>query len=384
MTFLSLPVVVSCLLLVAGRCAAFSTSAPQNRFLQRTTAPSSSSFLLQATATTTSYSNTRTELPDSLQDAAERAAQATTAYAQATGGPSSSSALAARCRVDFDTRMGDETYTLLKTSTEFMQNFVSALSYAMIPKLVEYRQAEIMAKVKQASQDEDNDKEDRVDKDSKATPSAAASSSLSSSWNGPTVRIYFPDEGSAALARRDWLAADSDDAKVPICCQFSSCNGVQQQDVSNDEIILFYCPNAAESDSVEAILQRTEETAKNLRLSVFVNPNLVDMGVTGFGLAGRRLRERLLDTMATTYYLKTQTWGGAMTKAWPNEYSIWQEDADANGGYKLIHTSNRFLSNPEVTDIYEMANSADGNTQAREGGGLLDQLGDFVNGMMRL
>jgi hypothetical protein len=57
---------------------------------------------------------TPTELPDSLDDAAVRAARASTAFSEASGP-------VARCRVDFDTSVGDETFTILKTSTEFMQ-----------------------------------------------------------------------------------------------------------------------------------------------------------------------------------------------------------------------------------------------------------------------
>ena len=36
----------------------------------------------------------------------------------------SASGTTTRCRVDFDTSIGDETYTTLKSSTEFMQQFV--------------------------------------------------------------------------------------------------------------------------------------------------------------------------------------------------------------------------------------------------------------------
>ncbi|GKZ01186.1 hypothetical protein MPSEU_001070000 [Mayamaea pseudoterrestris] len=68
-------------------------------------------------------------------------------------------------------------------------------------------------------------------------------------WNGPIARIYFPDDGNAALARRDWLLGSGADAMIPACCQFSSCGGVQSQDISKDEIIFFFCPNAAEGDS---------------------------------------------------------------------------------------------------------------------------------------
>ena len=102
-------------------------------------------------------------------------------------------------------------------------------------------------------------------------------------WEGPTVRVYFPDEGSAALARRDWNPTGTpNEAKVPPCVQFSSCGGVQIQDVSKDMLVFFFCPKASESDAVEKLLQETETKAVDqLKLTVFVNPNLVDMGVTG-------------------------------------------------------------------------------------------------------
>jgi hypothetical protein len=327
----------------------------------------------------TASSSRSTELPDSLQDAAERAAEATAAYYKAAGP-------LARCRVDFDTSVGDETYSLLKTSTEFMQCFVSATCYAMIPGLQERRQEEMMKAAQNRANEvaaipdtDDGSEEVMVD----VTPpvpkrsKGAKQSTPVSDYDGPVVRIYFPDEGNAALARRDWLGADP---KVPACCQFSSCGGVQYQDISKDEIIFFFCPNAAESDSVEAILLEAEQTAPNLRLSVFVNPKLVDMGVTGFGLAGRRLRERLLDQLQTTYYLRTLAWG-ALTRQWPLAFSVWQEDESAAGGYRLIQAMDRLPSNPEVEDIYDIEN---GNMESRQGGGLLDQFGDFVNGMMRL
>ncbi|GKY97735.1 hypothetical protein MPSEU_000731700 [Mayamaea pseudoterrestris] len=328
-----------------------------------------------------------TDLPDSLQDAAERAAQATAAYYEAMGQSTS------RCRIDFDTSIGDETYSLLKTSTEFMQQYVSATCYALIPGLMERRQEEIMQAAKlraeqlrQVELDAQEPYAAEGDKREELAPNVSTSSSSpeiavgTKPWNGPIARIYFPDEGNAALARRDWLLGSGADAKVPACCQFSSCGGVQSQDISKDEIIFFFCPNAAEADSVEDILAKTEANALNLRVSVFVNPKLVDMGVTGFGLAGRRLRERLLDQLPTAYYLRTLSWG-ALTRQWPREFSVWQEDEAASGGYRLIKTMNRLPSNPEVEDIYDLEN---GITEAREGGGLLDQFGDFVNGMMRL
>lgn len=53
-----------------------------------------------------------------------------------------------------------------------------------------------------------------------------------------------------------------------------------------------------------------------------------------------RLRERLIDPLQGTYYLRTLSWG-ALTRQWPAQYSVWQEDADADGGYRLIKTLDR-------------------------------------------
>jgi hypothetical protein len=194
-------------------------------------------------------------------------------------------------------------------------------------------------------------------------------------WKGPKARVYFPDEGSAALARRDWSPF------VPSCVEYASCGGVQQNDITQDMIVFFFCPKASESEYVEQLLLKSETTCSNLKLTVFVNPNLVDMGVTGFGMAGRLLRERLIDKLTFTYYLRTLQWG-ALTRKWPSSFSVWQEDENANGGYRLLSTLDRLPSNPEVEDIYDMENGIKDKPQ--DGLGLLNSLGDFVNGMMKL
>jgi Domain of unknown function (DUF1995) len=324
-----------------------------------------------------------TELPDSLEDAANRAAQACSEFASYAGP-------LARCRVDFDTSVGDETYTLLKSSTEFMQTFTTSLCYLMIPNLQVMRLnemkklAEAKAELRSLEEDDiDNAGNDDENNDNKKSMDQRREElrqlirmegrDKSSVYTGPIARIYFPDEGSAALARRDW--------RVPPCVQFSSCGGVQVQNVGNDELIFFFCPRASESDSVEKLLQLSERTSEQLKLVIFVNPNLVDMGVTGFGMAGRMLRERLIDPLVSTYYLRTLSWG-ALTRLWPRRFSVWQEDDDADGGYRLIASLDRLPSNPEVEDIYDIEN---GLMQGKgSGGGFLDQLGDFVNGMMKL
>mmetsp|Transcript_10905 Transcript_10905/g.16842 ORF Transcript_10905/g.16842 Transcript_10905/m.16842 type:complete len:399 (+) Transcript_10905:149-1345(+) len=337
------------------------------------------------------------ELPDSLDDAAEIAASNTAAFAEASGPMS-------RCRVDFDTSAGDETFTALKSSTEFMQKYVTALSYSIVPGLQARRQDEMMRFAQAKSElmnmglqnvNEDDDDDEGSSSEQLSDDIKAKRDSLlqilndggrdpeNKEWKGPKVRIYFPDEGSAALARRDWkIDAPPGDALVPPCVEFSSCGGIQYQDISNDMAILFFCPRASEAESVEEILIKSEETLMdNLAVTVFVNPVLVDMGITGFGLSGRMLRERLIDGLVNTYYLRTLAWG-ALTRRWPSAFSVWQEDENVEGGYRLIRAQDTLPSNPEVEDIYDMENGD--KDRPSEGPGVLNALGDFVNGMMRL
>jgi len=322
-----------------------------------------------------------TELPDSLEDGAEIAAAACASFAEISGN-------VARCRVDFDTSAGDDTYTLLKSSTPFMQKMVTAICYLMIPGVQEKRQQEIMRMAQAKAElrelgDEENDNDDSTIKDKRdALIQIIQSGGVdpeNPSWDGPKARVYFPDEGSAALARRDWKGQDS---LVPACVEFSACGGRQVADISKDVIVFFFCPRASEAENVERILLKVEtELVDTLQLTVFVNPILVDMGVTGFGMAGRLLRERLIEPLTQTYYLRTLPWG-ALTRTWPRAFSVWQEDETAEGGYKLISTSDRLPSNPEVEDIYDIENGD--KSAAREGFGMLNALGDFVNGMMKL
>jgi hypothetical protein len=258
----------------------------------------------------------------------------------------------------------------------------------MIPGIQEQRQGEMMKvaqaraelKVILAQEDGDESNIDKAKKSECIQVLETGGRDPDFKWEGPKVRIYFPDEGSAALARRDWIGASPADAKVPPCVFMSACGGIQNTDVSKDDIVFFFCPKASESESVEELLLKTETTSTNLRLTIFVNPVLVDMGVTGFGMAGRMLRERLLDGLVDTYYLRTLQWG-ALTRVWPNAYSVWQEDVDAEGGYRLIKALPYLPANPEVEDIYDIEN---GSMNERESPGFLDQLGDFAQGMMRL
>jgi len=296
-----------------------------------------------------------------------------------------------------------------------MQKFVTALCYDSIPGLMEERQGEMMAVAQAraelrklgdemgggmvADQEEEEEGEEGgaaegVDesperkrmRELSEIVAAGGRDPTKPAWTGPKARVYFPDAGSAALARRDWNPTGSPDtALVPPCVEFSSCGGVRGlDDISDDRLIFFFCPRAAEAESVEELLIKHETTCPDsLALSVFVNPLLVDMGVTGFGMAGRRLRERLIDGLVPAYYLRTLPWG-ALTRVWPQLFTIWQEDENEDDGYRMIRAMEQLPSNPEVVDIYDIENGLMDDPSQQKGFGLLDGLGDFVNGMMRL
>ncbi len=248
-----------------------------------------------------------TELPDSLDDAAYLAAMACAEFAAAA----SAGGRLPRCRVDFDTSAGDETYSILKTSTEFMQKFVTGLTYAMLPSLQQQRQDEKMrvvqakAELNQLSRQKQQQQQQQ-NQDVEATDSSASHENANEETNptedretylrdlisrggreanpepyqGPKVRIYFPDEGNAALARRDWISTNNPGSSlVPTAVAFSSCGGVQLLDVSQDMVVFFFCPKASESNDVERLLQRTETESTTLKLVVFVNPNLVSIDI---------------------------------------------------------------------------------------------------------
>lgn len=373
--------------------------------------------------------NIPSQLPDSLEDSASIAANSLYNFQQFTSFQNLDLSQR-RCRVDFDTSVGDETFTTLKSSTEFMQKMMTELSYLVVPivkmekeeelsrvamakmelmTLMQQRQAELDEQLantpysntpEQPSEEEfeqvvETELDVRIQELQYIVQNAGRDPTTK--YEGPIIRIYFPDEGSAALARRDWtgnnpssvagaaaMGAGVGGALVPPCVEFSSCGGVQTSDISKDVLVLFFCPKASEAEFVEQTIQIYEESYQDqISCIVFVNPLLVDMGVTGFGMAGRMLRERLIDPLVSIYYLRTLSWG-ALTRIWPSQFTIWQEDSNEEDGYRMISSLDSLPSNPEVEDIYDYENGIANDPNNSRGFGLLDAIGDFVNGMTKL
>lgn len=196
-----------------------------------------------------------------------------------------------------------------------------------------------------------------------------------------TVRLYFPDAGSAALAQRDWKVG-TPESLVPPSTRFASLS--RDRPAATDRALIMVCPKASEVDSLKVVLRDVEEEL-NIPV-IFINPELVNMGVTGFGAAGRMLREQLIDTLVNTYYLRTLEWG-AVTRAYPRAFTVHQTDAAAEGGYRIVKTTERLLNSEQLDELFDelfSAGGAAGGAGASGGNGFFKSLGAFIDGFSKI
>jgi hypothetical protein len=73
-----------------------------------------------------------------------------------------------------------------------------------------------------------------------------------------------------------------------------------------------------------------------------------------------------------------------LTRLYPSQFTVWQEDENAEEGYRMIKSMNSLPSNPDVEDIYDYENGNASDPENSKGPGFLNAIGDFVNGMMSL
>ena len=135
---------------------------------------------------------------------------------------------------------------------------------------------------------------------------------------GLKVRVYFPDAGAAALAKRDW---DSPELEI---------RGISER-VSplspEDEAVLIVSPSAVEVESVEKVCQTAAD-----RPVVLLNPQLENIATIGIGYAGRQLRERFLNTLESVYYFRPLE-EAAVLHQYPTPWQVWHSQ---DGAYELL------------------------------------------------
>lgn len=254
-------------------------------------------------------------IPTSMADAAVQAVSATRA-AFAAG--------LTRAFVTIDTTAGDETYTLLKTSVPIVRRLLPILTGV--------------------------------------TPAGEEG-------GVGVVEVLLPDAGAAALARRDW---GEDAGAVPDGVELGGMDRwVKGEGVGG---VFIVAPRASEVRDLE----RAVEQADGVPL-VVVNPDLVDMGVTGLSLNARTLRERVIDTFETSYYLRVYGWG-VLLRAYPGEWGVWVDDEGEASGFRCLKT---FGERPGNDEIEELLDADAGLGEKSAGGDWMRKLSRFLKVYMQ-
>lgn len=258
-------------------------------------------------------------IPESLQDAANQAIEAVRA---------SLSAGLRRTIVEVDTAGDDKTYTLVKKSLPFVRMMSPAFGDAA------------------------------------------------------PVTIVMPDAGGAALAKRDWASDASDIQQV----KFDNLHGFDpSQPESKDEKkshsrpkppmgILIVAPRSSEVDILESAVDKIGDIP-----AVIINPDLIDMGVTGLSHTARRLRERITDNFETVYYLRVFGWG-VLLRAYPGSWGMWIEDESSPSGFRCVRS---FQHRPTADELDKAL--TDSGVQKNDGpmGGLGRKVSRFLKTYMQ-
>jgi hypothetical protein len=134
----------------------------------------------------------------------------------------------------------------------------------------------------------------------------------------PHLKVYFPDPGAAALARRDW-------GETPYTVRgMTEPKGKIQPD---DRLFFFIEPSAVEVNDLEKMCEEAGD-----RPVVLFIPKLESITTIGIGYAARQLRERFISTFESCYYIRPLE-GAALFRCYPNPWQVWLEKED---GYELI------------------------------------------------
>lgn len=156
---------------------------------------------------------------------------------------------------------------------------------------------------------------------------------------GAALRVFFPDPGAAALARRDW-----GDKPYGI----RGIGELKAQIQPEETLFLFIEPSSVEVEDVEKLCNEAGD-----RPVVFLNPRLEDVATIGIGYAARQLRERFLNTFDSCYYICALE-GALIFRCYPSPWQVWKEVEE---GYELMADFPHRPTNDELDQLFYPSDS---------------------------
>lgn len=169
---------------------------------------------------------------------------------------------------------------------------------------------------------------------------------------GP-VQLVFPDAGAAALAKRDWKDSPGSDPSKQVIVGMEQY--IPQED---DAAIVIIVPRASEVGRLATLVEEAGNTPV-----VMVNPDLIDMGVTGLSLNARRLRSKVIDLFDNVYYLKVFPWG-VLYRRYPEPWTVWVDDEKQSSGFRCITTFPEKPSTDEIQDLLDEESKKSGSSDS--------------------
>jgi hypothetical protein len=201
-----------------------------------------------------------------------------------------------RCRIDFDTTVGDMTYTSLSTTMPVMKELCNRLAVGLdltlkLPKIYapEPEPEPELDEVDAQLDDLNNQsyvslKSNTADDEFTIALMKEFDDEPKNIWEVSdldyaerTMVIFFPDMGAAALARRDWKM-NTIYADVPPCVRTAA---IQSDPIlPTDKLAVILCPLYSEVDYVKRVLDACDASGIPC---VIINPNIINMD-QGFGV----------------------------------------------------------------------------------------------------
>ena len=174
-------------------------------------------------------------------------------------------------------------------------------------------------------------------------------------------KVFFPDAGAAALARRDWGNPDF---------VIRGLGELSTPVDPDDDSYLVVNPSAVEVDRVEALCNDALD-----RQVVLLNPALEDVAVVGIGYAARQLRERFLSQIETCYYVRSLD-QAALYRCYPGPWQLWRETAPDE--YELLKDLPSRPSGEEIDRLlYGEAEQSNADGARATSGGSVRKKGFF-------